>query len=109
MTLDEFNKLSDSLLNKAKEIRDSKRKSYAPGDDVLSNFKEDGKAAGIKSLQAWLLHYSKQMAAVRSFIIHGHISEPMDQRFADLINYTLLGWALINDRPMFEIGEQLND
>ena len=107
MNLGEFNRLSNDLLETARAIRDSKRKSYAPDVDVLANFKTDGERAKVGALGAWRVHFYKQLSAIESFMDHGHESEPIKSRFADAINYLLLGYALLHDRPMF--GEDLHD
>lgn len=96
MNIAEYEAVEAELLDLAKSIRDRKRPSYTVGDeDVLMNFKRDAKMSGITALQNWHTHFQKQVAAIARWVQtpDAEQSEPIEQRFADLINYCLLGYA----------------
>lgn len=96
MNIAEYETVEAELLALAKSIRDRKRPSYTVGDDdVLMNFKRDAKMSGITALQNWHTHFQKQAAAIARWVQtpDAEQSEPIEQRFADLINYCLLGYA----------------
>lgn len=96
MNIAEYETVEAELLALAKSIRDRKRPSYTVGDeDVLMNFKRDAKMSGITALQNWHTHFQKQVAAIARWVQtpDAEQSEPIEQRFADLINYCLLGYA----------------
>lgn len=84
----------------AKRIEDRKRPSYTIGNvDVLHNFKRDAEAAGVTSKQNWYQHLLKQVAAIGRWVQTpgSDQSEPMEERFADVINYAKLGYALMRE------------
>lgn len=101
MNIAEYETVEAELLALAKSIRDRKRPSYTVGDeDVLMNFKRDAKMSGITALQNWHTHFQKQVAAIARWVQtpDAEQSEPIEQRFADLINYCLLGYAAHRER-----------
>lgn len=101
MNIAEYETVEAELLALAKSIRDRKRPSYTVGDeDVLMNFKRDAKMSGITALQNWHTHFQKQVAAIARWVQtpDAEQSEPIEQRFADLINYCLLGYAAMRER-----------
>lgn len=99
MKLAEYEERAKSLLGLAAEIENKKRPDYTIGDeDVLHNFKNVAKRAGVSPLQVWLIYFLKHVDAI-SMYAHGNTnpSEPIIQRFADAVNYLKLGEALAFD------------
>lgn len=97
MHLDDYKSVAQDLIDLAASIEARKRPSYTGGDsDVLRNFKRDAAEAGISPLQNWHTHFLKQVAAINRWARTPtqEQSEPIEQRFADLINYCKLGLAL---------------
>lgn len=98
VTLEELKDRATYLLAKAVTIRVAKGKDYSGDDDRLSNFHrlaERLKKAGATSKLIWAAHFMKQVDAVMSWVEHDDVaSEPIEDRFADLINYCILGYAL---------------
>lgn len=98
MNIKEYESAESILLDIAAAIRARKRPSYTVGDeDVLMNFKRDAKMSGITPLQNWHTHFQKQVAAIARWVQtpDEKQSEPISERFADLINYCLLGYGLL--------------
>lgn len=97
MKTKEYNRLVANMHARAESIMRRKRPDYTQANsDVLANFKNAAKDAGITPLQAWLVHFQKQYSAVARFVKDPtcNPSEPLIDRFADLRNYLDLGFAL---------------
>jgi len=77
MTQKEFNEVIKELDKMSKSIMLNKRPEYTnENEDVLQNFKSTAEELGISDLK----------------------SEPIESRFADIINYCYLGLALFYER-----------
>ena len=101
MTKKEFNKLSKALTFKAAEIMKGKGPEYTDSsDDVLDNFISTGKRLDISPLKVWGVFMDKQCNSVFAHVNNCSLkeSEPIDSRFADIINYCHLGLALFKER-----------
>ena len=101
MTQKEFNRLSKALTYKANEIMKGKGPEYTDSsNDVLDNFISTGKRLGISPLKVWGVFMDKQCSSVFAHINNCGLkeSEPIDCRFADIINYCDLGMALFRER-----------
>lgn len=100
MTKAHFDRVSKELLNSAAEIANAKRVDYTIGSlDVLANFKNVSARWGITPNQAWGVYAQKHMDAITSIMRNPDrpTSEPPLGRFSDLLNYTLLGWGLLEE------------
>lgn len=112
MNIAEYETVEAELLALAKSVRDRKRPSYTVGDDdVLMNFKRDAKMSGITPLQNWHTHFQKQVAAIARWVQapDAEQSEPIEQRFADIINYCLLGYAAMRERCRSDLLDVLRE
>ena len=101
MNQKEFNKLSKALTFKAAQIMKGKGPEYTDSsDDVLDNFISTGKRLDISPLKVWGVFMDKQSNSVFAHINNCSLreSEPIDSRFADIINYCHLGMALFKER-----------
>ena len=99
----EFNKLNKALTFKASEIMKGKGPEYTDSsEDVLDNFISTGKRLGISPLKVWGVFMDKQCSSVFAHINNCALkeSEPIDSRFADIINYCHLGMALFRERKL---------
>ncbi len=97
MTQTEFEEQCATLHNVAASIVAAKRAGYTQGNsDVLKNFKDTATATGTSPLQVWGVHFYKQLSAVMSYAKDPTIrqGETIESRFADLLNYVQLGYAL---------------
>ena len=91
---------ADELRTAAFDIAAAKRPAYTEASaDVLHNFKDVARRAGIDPKQAWLIYFLKHVSAIAAAAKSPDIpqAEPLIGRFADAINYLELGWALFND------------
>ena len=103
MTKQEFNKLNKALTFKASEIMKGKGPEYTDSsEDVLDNFISTGKRLGISPLKVWGVFMDKQCNSIFAHINNCALkeSEPIDSRFADIINYCHLGMALFRERKL---------
>lgn len=93
----EFNKLSNELETLAKEIMNKKGPEYTEGDeDVLSNFKNTSERLNTSALKIWGTFFDKQVSSVFAHVNNANLNkaESIESRFADIINYCHLGYAL---------------
>jgi hypothetical protein len=92
MDREEFNRLCDEILAKAKEVRSSKGRDYQRANqDILSHFREGAERNGITKYQTLGVLLGKQMSAIEAFIKTGKLeSEPIEMRIIDAINFLLL-------------------
>lgn len=101
MTQKDYDNLSARLIGLASSIETAKRPEYTNNSvDVLRNFKGCGVEAGCTSEQAWIIYAKKHWDAIRTQMMNPiqNASEPVEGRFADLINYLKLGFALYTER-----------
>ena len=95
-----YHKLRLDLLYEAKVIMESKQKEYTNNNkDILYNFKTTAEMLKLKPIQVWAVFLHKH---IQSIMTHTHnkkidLSEPIEGRFADAINYLILGLAIIKD------------
>jgi len=106
MNTEEFTESCKELDAIASHIAESKRPAYSQneGADITANFKRGADAAGIEPLQAWLIHFEKQYSGIATYIRTGAESEPIESRFADVLNYLYLGFSLLKDSKGKEEG-----
>jgi hypothetical protein len=79
----------------------NKRPEYTNEDaDVLNNFKSTAERLGISELKCFGVFFDKQLQSIFSHINNANLkkSEPIHSRFADIINYCYLGYALFVER-----------
>lgn len=102
----QYDLISKDLIDRAFAIETAKRPDYTVGDvDVLKNFKASAEEAGITTEQAWIIFAKKHWDAIRSIMRAEKgrtFSEPPRERFADLLNYLKLGYALYLERESAE-------
>jgi hypothetical protein len=101
MTQEQFNEAFVTLYNHALSIREAKQPEYTlENADILNNFKESAKRAGVTPLQVWSIFFDKQLSSIQAHIKNPDLkpAEPLDSRFADLYNYLLLGYCLFQEK-----------
>ena len=101
MTADQYDLVANELLTLARDITISKRPGYTVGSvDVLANFKTVAERIGITTEQAWLVYFLKHIDAITTIMAKPDlpVSEAPPGRFADAINYILLGYAIFKER-----------
>jgi|TARA_R100000329_G_scaffold101521_1_gene83701 hypothetical protein len=101
MTEKEFDKLRIQLNEYSFEIMRKKRPEYTnKNKDVLHNFKNTAKKLNISPLKVWAIFFDKQLQSIFTHVDNENLekSEPIKSRFADVINYCYLGYALFEER-----------
>lgn len=89
MTTEQFDLIRSALAHSREAIVQSKRPEYTEGNiDVLHNFKVVAAELGITPMQVWYVYFRKHIASIAQFT-KGTISmsEPIDGRIADAMNY----------------------
>lgn len=101
----QFETVSKHLTDKAQAIMDAKQPEYTLDSvDVLANFKKEAEENGITPLQVWGVYFGKHVASIKAFVKDPNrtLSEPIDGRFADTLNYLKLGYALASEMDLTE-------
>ena len=99
MRKQEYDQFIKDLTENRTGISSAKRKDYTRGDkDVLKNFKQVAEYTGLDPLEVWMVYASKHWDSICSYIKNGTESEPIRERYCDLLNYLELGYALIKEQ-----------
>lgn len=104
MDINTFNLIVDATVEDTANLLKVKGGEYASDQDRLSNFKRAAELTGSDPLQIALIYMSKHFDAVCSYVRHQSIgkdlklSEPIEGRFNDLINYCILMKAIIHEQ-----------
>lgn len=92
--------LHDATTKKCKAIMEAKNNDYSGGEkaeDALANFKQS-RSLGLHPVMGLLLRMQDKMMRVRSFVSDGKLKvsgESVEDAFDDMINYAILGKALL--------------
>ena len=101
MNQTEFKKLVDQTVQDTAAILISKGEEYAGSQDRLANFKRGSNLTGVTSLQCCFIYMSKHYDSLSTYVkkdaagFKQILSEPIEGRLDDLINYCMLMKALI--------------
>lgn len=104
MNQDDFHKLVSATVQETARLLISKGEEYAGSEDRLANFKRGAELTGTSPLQVALIYMSKHYDSIATFIrkdAAGYeqiLSEPIEGRLDDLINYCYLIKALIVEK-----------
>jgi hypothetical protein len=101
MTQQEFNKIVKQLNDFSFDIMNNKRPEYTNESiDVLENFKSTAERLESTELKVWGTFFEKQIQSIYAHLKNANLkkSEPIHSRFADIINYCYLGYALFIER-----------
>ena len=99
----EFTKLVDETVYSTAQLLVTKGQEYAGTADRLSNFKRGAALTGTTPLQTALIYASKHYDSIATYIrkdASGEqqiLSEPIEGRFDDLINYCILMKAIVKE------------
>lgn len=101
-TLSEFQAKARELLDVAEQIRERKNPVYAldnEDSDYHQNFRFISDVVGITPLQVWAVYALKHVTSIMTYVKNSDVEQPedLDGRFADLINYTLMGFSLYRE------------
>lgn len=104
MNAKEFNDLVDQTLKQTAELLKSKGSEYASDADRLINFKKGAEETGLTSLQVSFVYLRKHYDSIATYIrkdakgLTQTLSEPIEGRFHDLINYCFLMLAILKEQ-----------
>ena len=115
MNQKQFAELVQRTINDTSRLLVLKGAEYASDVDRLQNFKRNAERTGLSPLQVWAVYFFKHIDALESFIKRledfqcdnfqdyqvaidrMNLSEPIEGRFYDAINYLFLGLALLEE------------
>lgn len=114
MNQEQFTKLINLTCEQTSDLLIRKGAEYASDADRLANFKNNAERLGMTPLQVWSVYAGKHIDGIQSYMkkIHGvgasemsinlqviddKLSEPIEGRFHDLINYCYLGLAILHE------------
>ena len=92
-----YDNVRSSLLAAAEGIQNAKRPGYTvQSPDILANFHAVADRAGMTARQAWLVYFLKHVDALSTWARFPEApqAEGIEGRFADVINYCQLGFAI---------------
>lgn len=101
MNQKEFENLFETTVGTCRSLLVTKGAEYAGSVDRLANFKRGSGDAGVSPLQVALIYWSKHVDSIKTYIrndaagVKQVLSEPIEGRFDDAINYLILMKALV--------------
>lgn len=105
MQQQQFEALVERIRKETTELLVVKGREYAGDADRLANFKRGASLTGVDPLTVLFIYMSKHYDALATYIRDNQagdtmpvLSEPITGRIADLINYCVLAWALIEEK-----------
>lgn len=104
MNIKDFNQIVTETVESTARLLMTKGTEYAGNDDRLSNFKRGAALTGITPLQVALIYLSKHYDALATYIrndasgMQQILSEPIEGRIDDIINYCFLIKGLIHEK-----------
>lgn len=100
MTKNKYKRLRSDLLELSESIMNDKQPEYTNNNaDILNNFKTTAEALKITPIEVWAVFFHKHTQSIMTHAQNSKtkMSEPIESRYADLINYLTLGLAIIQD------------
>lgn len=122
MNQTQLTKVIEDTLASTSALLISKGAEYASDNDRLDNFKKNATLLGLSPLQVWSVYAFKHVDAIQSYMRKVHaqynrnealyddlamkdalllvdykLSEPIEGRFHDAINYLFLGLAILHE------------
>ena len=110
----EFTTLVEKTVRDTSALLISKGQEYAGSADRLANFKRGANLTGTTPLQCCFIYMSKHYDALSTYIkkdasgFDQHLSEPIEGRIDDLINYCFLMKGLIQESKIEPAPKSLN-
>lgn len=106
MNQKEFDILVQSTVKSTADLLVSKGREYSGTEDRLSNFKRGANLTGATPLQVAFIYASKHYDSISTYVretaadrgLVPNLSEPIESRFDDLINYMILMKAIVVER-----------
>ena len=108
MKVDTFFKLSDEFLEECKNIQIEKGREYTIDDgsgkaDKFANFRIIGKIMNLNPKKVLMIYMLKHVFSIITYVLYGQEgSEGLKSRCQDLVNYTIMLWAMDHEEKAFE-------
>lgn len=103
ITRNEMRELIKEFFDGCMELIKDKGADYAVDDDALRSFRVAAKKAGISTIQVALVHMSKQMDAIETYVRDGQLTtDSILSRLTDVANYAALMWCLLDETVPME-------
>ena len=98
MKIDEFNEMILVVLDKCRDIMNSKGVAYSGVDDKFGNFNRIADKLGLDRKQVWSVYFNKHIDAIDAFLRKEYKDcEPIQGRIMDAINYLLLLYGMVDE------------
>jgi len=107
-----FLELQKKLKTEVEDTFNQKGPAYTgESKDCLANFKKMAEKFNVSPLLVWGIYFNKHVDAINSFITNPDLSqgsEPIETRLIDIINYSYLGHAIIEEEKENSIVRDLS-
>jgi hypothetical protein len=103
MNQEDFKRIVDTTIQDTAAILIAKGEEYAGSADRLANFKRGATLTGITPLQCCFVYMSKHYDSISTYVkkdaqgFEQKLSEPIEGRLDDMINYCFLMKGLIQE------------
>ena len=100
MKQSQYKSIRKELFEMSESIMNKKQPEYTNNNvDILNNFKTTADALKITPIEVWAVFFHKHTQSIMTHAQNNKtkMSEPIESRYADLINYLTLGLAIIKD------------
>ena len=102
MKLNDRQMLAESIFNNCLNVLECKGKAYSGTEDILSNFKVTATRLGITKYQVWATYFDKHILSITNAIKVSpaspvELTEGMEGRITDVINYAVILQALLTE------------
>lgn len=68
MDVDRFKQIVDQTVKETAELLVKKNAEYAGSEDVLANFKRNGKRNGQSQLECWMVYFNKHIDSIHTYM-----------------------------------------
>lgn len=109
-TQEQLDRLITETMNKTAFLMKSKGAEYAHGADRLDNFRRNATALSVEPETVWAVYAAKHWDAITTYVTDveknnfRQYSESISGRMHDMINYLLLGLAMVEAREQYMQG-----
>ena|SRR3990167_8872755 len=103
MRIETRQKLAKDIFKECLEVLEKKGKDYSGSGDCLSNFKRNAERLGLTKYQIMLVYMAKHFDSICNAIKANPQnpqveSEPIRSRVVDIVNYTVIFYALMEEK-----------
>ena len=104
MTFSEFDEYQDELLEKVREVKNTKGREYAGTEDRFSNFNRLAADLDLDRLKICQVYLTKHLDAIKSYVRQKRIfsTESVEDRIVDAITYLTLLAGMIKESQSHE-------